>query len=293
MEAIVQLFGLPVEELRLKVHNVFNLDDRAIQTTNEKWLMDHGIMCKEYLRRVVNRYTIVDRLFLWLSVHASQQYINVLHPGGIWTSRWSEIMVLTDATITLVVNCFLLSPKIEQFSVQDDSSFIKPLSDPCLIQDNFVIMPKVLNRPVGDVQEWLDETGLYATGPQVLLQENLSRLMECSVVDYWEQICRWLQDNAVHVPMTEKWLAVQGLNLQEYLAILGGNGASDGLEVWAASLVMNQPLNMVMADSGVQPGMVWTSHTQPLCLQATSVACSVPWMNRNHRNSCKLLIHLH
>ena len=83
----------------------------------------------------------------------------------------------------------------------------------------------------------------------MLLQENLSRLMECSVVDYREQICQWLQDNVIHVPMIEKWLAIWGLNLQEYLGILGSNGASDGLEVWAASLVINQPLNVVMADS--------------------------------------------
>ncbi len=184
VEALAQLFGLPVEELRLKVCKVFNLDDRALQTTIEKWLMDHGIMCKEYLRHIVNRCTIVDGLFLWLSVHTSQQHVNVVHPGGIWTSRQSEIVVLIDATITLVVNCFLLSPKMDQFSVQDDSFFIKPLSDPCLVQDNFVIIPHVLNKLVGDIQEWLDETGLYATGPQVLLQENLSRLMECSVVDY-------------------------------------------------------------------------------------------------------------
>ena len=49
--------------------------------------------------------------------------------------------------------------------------------------------------------------------------------------------------------MIEKWLAIHGLNLQEYLGILGNNGASDGLEVWAASLAMNQPLNIIMADS--------------------------------------------
>ena len=153
VEALAQLFSFLVEELWLRVCDIFNLDDRAIQTTIEKWLMDHSIMCKEYLRCIVNRHTVVDRLFLWLSVHASQQHINVVHPGGIWTSRWSEIVVLTDATITLVVNCFLLSLKMEQFSVQDDSFFIKPLSDPRLVQDNFVIMPQVLNKPVGNIQE--------------------------------------------------------------------------------------------------------------------------------------------
>ncbi len=101
----------------------------------------------------MHRCTIIDGLFLWLSVHTCQQHINIVYPGGIWTLRQSEIVVLTNATITLVVNCFLLSLKMEQFSVQDDSFFIKPLSDPYLIQDNFVIMPHVLNKPVCDIQE--------------------------------------------------------------------------------------------------------------------------------------------
>ncbi len=50
-------------------------------------------------------------------------------------------MVLTDATITLVVGCFLLTPKMEHFSIKDDSFYIKPLHDPHLVQDSFVVMP--------------------------------------------------------------------------------------------------------------------------------------------------------
>ncbi len=80
--ALAQLYSLLVEELRLRVH-IFHLDDRALQITIKKWLMDHSITHKEYLRQIVNRCTIVDGLFLWLSVHASQQHINVVHPGGI------------------------------------------------------------------------------------------------------------------------------------------------------------------------------------------------------------------
>ncbi len=53
--------------------------------------------------------------------------------------------------------------------------------------------------------------------------------------------------------MIEKWLAVRGISLQEYLEILGGNGSSDGLEIWAASMAMNQPVNVVMLD------MIWST----------------------------------
>ena len=64
-----------------------------------------------------------------------------------------------------------------------------------------------------DVQEHQDETGLYVTSPPMLLQEILSSLLECSVVDFHEQMCRWLHDNATHVLMIEKWLAACGISL--------------------------------------------------------------------------------
>ena len=187
---------------------MFLQDDRAVQVTIEQWLMDQSVTHKEYLCCIVNRKSVVDGLFLWLSVHACQQHLNVLHPRGIWTSRRSEIVVLTDATITLVVGCFLQTLKMECFSVKDDSFYIKPLHDPHLVQDSFVVMLHALNKPVTDVQDHLDKTGLYATSPPMLLWEILASLLECSVVDFHEQICRWLHDNAMHIPMIEKWLAV-------------------------------------------------------------------------------------
>ncbi len=247
--AIARLSELSEEDLRLRVRDVFLQDDRAVQVPIEQWLMNQGIMCKEYLCRIVNRKSVVDGLFLWLLVHACRQHLNVLHPRGIWTSKRSEIMVLTDATITLVVGCFLLSPKMECFSAKDNSFYIKPLHDPHLVQDSFVVMLSTLNKPVTDVQDCLDETGLYVTSPPMLLQEILASLMEYSVVDFHEQICRWLHDNATHVLMIEKWLAVQGISLQDYLQILGRNGSSDGLEVWAASMALNQQVNVVMSDT--------------------------------------------
>ncbi len=119
--------------------------------TIEQWLMDKGVTCKEYLYWIVNRKSVVDSLFLWLSVHACQQHMNILHPGGIWTYRSSEVVVLTDAIVTLIVGCFLLTLKMECFSVKDDSFYIKPLYDLHLVQDTFVVMLYALNKPVMDV----------------------------------------------------------------------------------------------------------------------------------------------
>ncbi len=112
-----------------------------------------------------------------------------------------------------------------------------------------MVMPCTLNKPAIDVQGYLDETRLYVTSPPMPLQEILASLMECSVVDYCEQICRWLHDNATHVLMIEKWLAVQGISLQDYLQILGDNGSSDGLKVWAALMALNWLVNVVISDT--------------------------------------------
>ncbi len=55
--------------------------------------------------------------------------------------------------------------------------------------------------------------------------------------------------------MIEKWLAVHGLTLQDYLLHLKGQGTSDGLELWLTSMGMDTPFNVVLED------VVWsTSH---------------------------------
>ena len=97
--------------------------------TIEQWLIQHGITRKEYLRQVVNRKVLADGLFMWLSVHAQAQHINIIHPGGIWSSRLSEVPVLTDAAIVLVLCCFLTSPKMTLSDKKEDSFYIMPLSD--------------------------------------------------------------------------------------------------------------------------------------------------------------------
>ncbi len=47
--AIAQLAELTEEDLHLKVQDVFLQDDRTVQITIEQWLMDQGVMHKEYL----------------------------------------------------------------------------------------------------------------------------------------------------------------------------------------------------------------------------------------------------
>ncbi len=49
--------------------------------------------------------------------------------------------------------------------------------------------------------------------------------------------------------MIEKWIAVRGMNLQEYLDMLSTGASVDGLELWAASMAMNILISVIMEDS--------------------------------------------
>ncbi len=161
------------------------MDDRELQTIIEHWLMNHGVTRKEYLRRIVNRRAIPDGLFVWLACWAKHQHLNIVHSNGVWSSRKSEITVLTDATIMLIVNCFLLSLAMQWCNaMKEDPLYIQPLCDPCETQSCYVIMPKILNRPVHDVNDCLQEIGMYATGPRMLIQDNLALLQQCTTVDF-------------------------------------------------------------------------------------------------------------
>ena len=129
---------------------------------------------------------------MWLSVHARAQHINIIHLGGIWSSRLLEVPVLTDAAVVLVLRCFLTSPKMTFGDKKEDSFYIMPLPDPREVADHFVPVPKVLNHPVYDMDACLEEVGMYALGPQVPIQNSLADLLEYLVTDYRKQICHWL-----------------------------------------------------------------------------------------------------
>ena len=157
--------------------------------------------------------------------------------------------MLTDAAVVLVLCCFLTSPKMTFSDKKEDSFYIMPLLDPREVADHFVPVPKVLNCPVHDVDAHLEEVGMYALGPQVSIQNSLANLLECSVADYRKQICHWLHDWALEVPMIEKWIVIRGMNLQEYLDLLSTGMSVDSLELWAVSIAMNILISVIMEDS--------------------------------------------
>ena len=105
-------FGEDVDDLWIQVRDAILGSDHEIQVAIEQWLMSYGLLWKQYLHFVVNHHCPIDGLFLWIAVHLHRQHINIMHVLGVWTSRWSDIMVLMDATIILVLNCYLSTYKM-------------------------------------------------------------------------------------------------------------------------------------------------------------------------------------
>ena len=258
-DALARAFGCSEEDVCLSVRDVFSRDDKVIQVVIDDWLMCHVITRRQYIRQIVNLKWPVDGLFPWLAVHGRQQHINIMHAAGIWTSHCSELVIMTDATIMLVLHCFLVTlpmavaptPKVENAAVDFISMFV----DPKEVIDRYVTVPQVLNKPVLDVGVCLDELGLTEKEPQMSIQDHLACMLQITSAKFQAHLSTWITNYASDVHMIEKWLAVCGLTLQDYLLHLKGQGTSDGLELWLTSMGMDTPFNVVLED------VVWsTSH---------------------------------
>ncbi len=99
--------GINLDVLRTLVRDQVLKHDHEIQTAVENWFICYGITKKQYLHFIINRHKPIDGLFVWLAVHATKSHLNILHTSGVWTSCHSDITVLTDASIVLVMNCTL------------------------------------------------------------------------------------------------------------------------------------------------------------------------------------------
>ena len=118
---------------------------------------------------------------------------------------------------------------------------------------------QVLNDPVHDIAMQLDKTGLQKMGDVTPLQGLLADILQCTVSCYHDMIVDWIGRVASHVHMIEKWLAVRGLTLADYLCHLREGSTSDGCELWCFLLATNRPITIVQENpSGQHPGMGWT-----------------------------------
>ena len=166
---------------------------------------------------MVNRRHPVDGLFLWLAVWVVRQHMNLIHASGIWMSCYSEITVLTDASIIMIIGCFLVTPKMTCEVDTEDSTYVRLFSNPRLAQTSFVEHPRALSDPIKNLSDRLKEIGLETLGSSKPIQDLLAELWGCDASVFHMQLCDWLQKWSPELPIITKWLAIRGLDLDKYV----------------------------------------------------------------------------
>ncbi len=196
-----------------------------------------------------------------------KQHLNVLHTSGIWTSRHSDITVLTDASVVLILNCCLVTKWMSRDEIlKRDDEYTEQLCDPHQCLQNYIHMPWILNDPVKNISEWMDEIGLCQMRPDAPIQEYLASLLEWDVSDFRQQLVRWIQQYKLDVQIISSWLAIRGLTIEEYIMILEQGCESDRLEVWIASMALGQPLNIIFESSVWSTAFDGFDHSYPSLL---------------------------
>lgn len=138
---------------------------------------------------------------------------------------------MTDATVVLLILGFLSVTKMDISELLDDSTYVAQFKYPHEVHDHYVQIPQVLNKPVLDIGVHLEEIGMHACGNKVPLHHILSWLLECLPATMHQQLRQWILHYNTDVHIIEKWLALHGLDLAEYLTHLQSDRDSDGLEL--------------------------------------------------------------
>ncbi len=63
------------------------------------------------------------------------------------------------------------------------------------------------------------------------IQDHLTFLLCCEPQEYRKQIGLWIQNFHSDLPIVGNWLAIHGLDVEEYMTLLMEGGAANGLEV--------------------------------------------------------------
>ncbi len=117
--------------------------------------------------------------------------------------------------------CCLYTQKMSCIPVKDaDPEYVPLLHDPRPHLHDFSELPRVLNKPVKSPQERIEEIGLREVSPDAPIQDHFAAWMGCSDSEYCQQIARWIQTHEMDVPVIGSWLAVRGLDVSEYVALL-------------------------------------------------------------------------
>ncbi len=137
--------------MHLTVHDLlYEMHNKTVEVCDE-WIMRADVLRKQYLSRVVNRGLAINGLYVWLAAHSQNHHLNIIHTGGIWTTRASEMVVMMDAALVFIIRCFLstttMKPTLDH-DVSTDSEFLHPFCHPGQTQDKYIHVLLVLNKSV-------------------------------------------------------------------------------------------------------------------------------------------------
>ncbi len=99
------------------------------------------------------------------------------------------------------------------------------------MQDKYIYIPPVLNRPVQNPMERAFEADVQIQSQELPLQQLIANKLKCEVADYHCMLVAWMYEHRSDLHMMEKWLAVRDLDLETYAVHLTSGGTSDGLEL--------------------------------------------------------------
>ena len=251
MTAVCYALGLDEAQLHLMVKRLSLETTHQVASAVEHWLQNNALSHKKYLSWILNLGSKIDGLFLWLASLAVGIYLNIIHSNGVWTTRRTGIPNLQDLSVAITLGGFLVATEVqvdfmkEKVKVGDSNIFL----DPIQVYQNFVPSPVVLNQPVQDLQLRCDEIGLVPFGEAMPLHVLLAEFARFHVSEYHAQLVAWLHQYRSSLNSVHRWLAVHGLDFEDYVLHLSVGGMADGLEAWLVSVAINTPLNVVMEDT--------------------------------------------
>ncbi len=208
IEALCHAFEVEEDHLSLEVKCVLNESHTEVAMVVDEWLIQTGTLHSQYLTKVVNHKSAIDGLFAWVAAVLQGVHLNIIHATGIWISWKSDITVLTDPTIVYVLRCFISAPAMHlQDPEKDESSdldYVVPFKHPAETENCYITVLYVLNKPVTNVQDRLNETGLQRLSDMLPILNLLADLLGCSRDEYRHMMVEWLSFAPSHVHMIEK-----------------------------------------------------------------------------------------
>ena len=249
IDAICLALGCDEMKLRQKVREQMLETQSFTNTMVMCWITASGLFNSySLLEQYAKQGALVDGLFLWLSSVVTRTHLNFVHSASAWTSRASEKVDMTDATIVAAGNNFLvaktLAPGMPKSVLKHDDEYC----DPLMTRSRFIPVAFVLRNPVRNPEDCCQDLGLETTRHDRPLSHLLAELFSLSPLCYQSQLSAWIQQYSVHLDSAHTWWKACGQTIHHYQVHLDDHGPADGLEILLVSLALDTQINVILED---------------------------------------------